>query len=146
VVPQGICFKDQVSVSLESSGTPGTLIIVAKASNDGNRAIWFKGGLTMANGAHVYLVSQGDISLVHHNDNDNLNNNVNNAQAVSIVAGGHIEIGGPKSGYLFRLGYDPALDALGDQLLSQGALPPVTGGSGASFVVVRPSWSETTPR
>jgi hypothetical protein len=142
VVPQGICFKDQVSVSLESSGTPGTLIIVAKASNDGNRAIWFKGGLTMASGTSVYLVSQGDISLVHSNDN----NNSNNAQAVSIVAGGRIEIGGPESGDVFRLGYDPALDALGDQLLSQGALPPVTGGSGASFVVVRPSWSETTPR
>jgi hypothetical protein len=144
VVPQGICFKDQVSVSLDGGGS-GTLIIVAKASNDpgnGNRAIWFKGGLTMASGTSIYLVSQGDISLVHSNDN----NNSNNAQAVSIVAGGRIEIGGPESGDVFRLGYDPALEALGDQLLSQGALPPVTGGSGASFVVVRPSWSETTPR
>jgi len=146
VVPKGVRFDNLVSVSQGSGGATGTLIIVATANGRdgiyGGRGIWFNGGLTVTSGVRVYLVSDGDIAVTQQNEY----NNDNSAMALSIVAGGRIEIGGPDAGHAFQLGYDPAMDALADQLLAQGALPPVMGGSGGSFVAMRPSWTETTPR
>jgi hypothetical protein len=90
----------------------------------------------------VFLVSQGDISVVHHNDE----NRDHDASAVSIVAGGRIEIGGTQSSNSFHLSYDPAMDALADQLLAQHALPSLIGSTQAVFTLARPSWTEITPR
>jgi len=141
VVPQGVCFRDQVIVNAANNDVPSTLVIVAKPNGQGS-GISFKGGLEVNNGVQVYLVSQGDVSVIHANDYQTSHD----ARRVSIVAGGHIEIGGPQSG-AFTLGYDPSsMDDLADQLLAQGALPPVMGGTGANFVVARQSWVETTPR
>ena len=138
---QGACFKNLVKVHPKDSN-PGTLVIVTKAGAQ-NRGLLFKGGLKVYDGVTVYLVSEGDVSIVHANDQDKRTM----AGAISIVAGGRIVIGGPGLGYSFELDYDPtSMDALAEQLLGQGALPPVTGGTGASFVAVRPSWLETTPR
>jgi len=139
---QGAYFKKHVRVRPKTSGGTGTLVIVAKAGY-ANRGIWFKGGLQVDDGVQVYLVSEGDVAIVHDNDNDENTD----AGMISIVAGGHIVIGGPASGYGFTLKYDPSsMDALADQLLAEGALPQVAGGTGANFISIRQSWVETTPR
>ena len=148
VLPKGVCFKDQVSFDLEDSTIPSTLVIVAKANgsdpSNPNAGIWFKGGLRLkSSNLQVYLVSQGDVSVIQHNDADQ----DHDARAVSIVAGGRITIGGPNDYHLFRLGYDASsMDALADQLLSIGALPWVPGGAGKNLVAERQTWVETTPR
>src|SRR6185369_48564 len=147
VVSQGVCFKHQVVVNAADDNVPSTLILVAtkneRDSRDPDRGIWLKGGLEINDGVHVYLVSPGDISVVHHYDEGKSHD----ARTVSIVAGGRIEIGGPDSGETFRLGYDPSsMDALADQLLAMSALPQVAGGAGTSFAVARQTWVETTPR
>ena len=149
-IPQGVCFKDRVRVKPFVSGVPSTLVIVAKANqqdpNGRNVGIRFMGGLKVSDGVQVYLVTQGDVSLVHGN-NLNDSQQSNRALAASIVAGGRIRIGGPDSYYKFQFGYDPdSMDALADQLIAQGALPDVPGGTGASFVVMPRTWLETTPR
>lgn len=143
---QGVCFKNRVRVRPIDPSVPSTLVIVAMANQRDpgyeNRAIWFRGGLDVS-GVQVYLVSQGDVSIVHDNNADKSNS----AGTVSIVAGGHVEIGGPDSGQTFQLGYDPTtMDALADELLGLGALPQLMGGTGANFVVARQTWLETTPR
>jgi hypothetical protein len=147
VVDQGICIRKQLKVTAIDNNIPSTLVIVAKANlrdtGHQNRGIWFRGGLIVGPNVHVYLVSQGDVSIVHDRDDsaDNL------AGTVSIVAGGQVEIGGPRTGYTFTLGYDPpGMDALADQLLALGALPNVMGGGGSNFKVIRGSWLETTPQ
>ena len=147
VVDQGVCFDNQVFVNAYDPGVPSTLVIVAKANlrdpGRENRGIWFRGGLKIYDGVQVYLVSEGDVSVVHVHDR----NETHAASTLSIVAGGRIEIGGPQSGELASLGYDPSsMDALADQLISVGALPEVTGGTGANFVAIRPSWLEISPR
>jgi hypothetical protein len=149
LVPGGVCFKDQVLLN-RVDNNPSTLVIVAEPNgrdpNAANVGIWFKGGLKILdNDLNVFLVSNGDISLIHRSDHE-WNQD---ARAVSIVAGGHIELGGPDSSDQFKLSYDPStMDALADLLLAQGALPPVFGGTATStgFVAVRPSWVEITPR
>ena len=139
---QGAYFKKHVRVRPKTSGGTGTLVIVAKAGY-ANRGIWFKGGLEVDDGVQVYLVSEGDVAIVHDNDNDENTD----AGMISIVAGGHIVIGGPDSGYRFNLKYDPSsMDALAEQLVADGSLPQVAGGTGANFITIRQSWVETTPR
>jgi len=86
----------------------------------------------------VFLVSQEDISIVHHNDE----NQNNDALTVSAAAGGWIEIGGPQSGKVFRFGRDPVMDTIAEQLLIQGALPPLAGAAQTQFTLARPSWTE----
>jgi len=147
VIPEGVCFKNEVKVHAVN-GTPSTLVIVAEPNGRDpahpNRGIWFKGGLDVStdDDVKVYLVSRGDISIVHKNDEDH----EHDAHKISIVAGGVIEIGGTESGDSFDLRYDPSsMDALADDLLSRGALPQVAGGSGANFVMALQSWLETTP-
>jgi hypothetical protein len=144
LLPGGACFKDQVILNRLDNSVPSTLVIVAEPGSDANRGICFKGGLKVTdNDLHVFLVSNGDISVIHHNDDDNSND----AQNLSIVAGGHIELGGPEGSKAFKLSYDPSsMDALADQLLAQQALPQVFGGTGTGFLAVRPSWVEITPR
>jgi len=145
VLPEGVCFRDEVTVDAVDGGVPSTLVIVAEHGDDPghpDRGIWFKGGLEVNDDVKVYLVSSGDIALVHIRDADRNHD----ARTVSIVAGGRIEIGGTKSTDSFELGYEASsMDALADELLALGALPQVAGGSGANFVVARHSWLETTP-
>jgi len=139
---QGVGFKNRVRVRAYDSNIPSTLVIVAKAGA-ANRGIWFRGGLRVSDGVQVFVVSDGDVYVVHDNDADKSTD----AGAISIVAGGRIVIGGPDSEHSFELDYDAAsMDALADQLLARGALPYVTGGAGANFLAMRPSWLETTPR
>lgn len=146
LVEEGACFERRVTVSAVDNDIPSALVIVARPNGrDANpsRGIWFQGGLRIEDDVPVYLVSDGDISVVHSRDSDKSND----ARTISIVAGGRIEIGGPQSGDTFRLKYDDsAMDALADQLLALGALPEVMGGSGTRFALARPSWVETTPR
>jgi hypothetical protein len=150
VIPGGACFKKQVNVKAMSSGTPSALVIVATANGRStgteNRGLWFQGGLdvnTTNGNVPIYLVSEGDISVVQLND-ASLSPGSN---ALSIVAGGQVEIGGPDSGDQATFGYDAStMDALTDQLMAQGALPLITGGGGANFVAVKQTWLETTPR
>lgn len=151
VVQQGACFKKQVNVHAidPNSNIPSTLVIVAKANlldpGRENRGLWFRGGLTVdvQNGVHVYLVSQGDVSVIEDKDEEE----TNHAGGVSIVAGGRIEIGGPQTGHELDLTYDaPAMDGLADDLFATGALPTLMGGTGANFVVARQTWLEITPR
>ena len=93
-----------------------------------------------ASNVHVFLVSQEDISIVNTvNPSQN-----NDALTVSAAAGGWIEIGGSQSGKAFRLGRDPVMDSIAEQLLGQGALPPLAGAAQTQFALVRPSWTEIT--
>ncbi len=149
VVPAGACFRHAVTVVTEG-GAPSTLVIVAKANGRDpgyeSRGIWFKGGLQVTDSnARVYLVSQGDIGLTHgHDVTDG-----QEARSLSVVAGGDVEIGGPQSGEGERdrlLYQSSTMDALADELLAQGALPRVAGGTGTRFALARKSWLETTPR
>ncbi len=147
VVPEGICFRNHVTVVTEG-GAPGTLVIVAKANGRDpgheNHGIWFQGGLEVTDSnARVYLVSQGDIGVTHGHDS----NAGRESRAVSIVAGGDVAIGGPNPDHRDRLFYHAdTMDALGELLLAQGALPRVAGGTGTTFALARKSWLETTPR
>jgi hypothetical protein len=146
LVPEGVCFRNRVTVRADD-GILSTLVIVAKPNGRDprfpNRGIWFQGGLRVSDDVHVYLVSDGDISVVHLNDEDR--NNA--ANRISIVAGGRIEIGGPESGSRLELGYDASsMDDLAETLLAMGALPQVVGGTGTNFAVKRQTWLETTPR
>jgi hypothetical protein len=146
VIPQGACFRKDVTVV--SNGAPATLVVVAKPNQRDpgyeNRGLWFQGGLTVTDeNMRVFLVSEGDIGVTHRY-NPGVSQDV---QAVSIAAAGRVELGGPTSGYRFRLSYAPStMDALADQLLAQGALPPLTAGTGTAYVVARSTWVETTPR
>jgi hypothetical protein len=147
VVPAGVCFRSEVTVDAVDDGVPSTLVIVAEPNgrDPGNpdRGIWFKGGLEVNDDVKVYLVSSGDIEVVHYNDEDHNHD----ALTVSIVAGGRIRIGGADSSHSFDLGYDAtSMDALAEELLALGALPQVAGGSGANFLIARNSWLETTPQ
>lgn len=144
VIPQGACFTDRVKVKAMDSNVASALVIVA-GPGDQNRGLWFKGGLNVndENGdVPIYLVSQGDISIIHQTDM-----NHDDDANISIVAGGTIEIGGPQSPDELTLNYDASsMDALADLLLAQNALPQVAGGTGANFITIRQSWVETTPR
>lgn len=147
VIPQGAFFRHRVRVERANRDVPGTLVIVAKANQRDpgheNIGIWFRGGLDVADGLQVYLVSQGDVVIQHHADEDKSNT----AGALSIVAGGRITIGGPDSDHHFDLGYQAStMDVLSQRLLAWGALPQVTGGTGVNFVALRQSWAELTPR
>jgi hypothetical protein len=69
------------------------------------------------------------------------------ADQVSMVAGGMIELGGPWPGYIQRVEYEsPLMDDLADELIAIGALPPLTAGTGVSYFLARSTWAETTPR
>jgi hypothetical protein len=149
VLPQCACFKKQVTVKRKDGDVPSTLVIVAKANGGQpgleNRALWFRGGLDIDRDypVQVYLVSQGDISIVHDWEDEH----DWKARRISIVAGGRIEIGGPESGHTFSLRYDAdSMDALAEQLLALDALPQVVGGTGTNYALARQTWVETTPR
>jgi len=147
LVPQGADFKGVLEVVPDSllSGPGGTLILVAKAGTDPaapNRGLWLQSGLYIGAKVNVFLVTEGGVSLTHHL----ASGNTQGASATSIVAGGGVEIGGPQLPAVFTLRHATAMDALADQLLAQGALPPLGGGAGASFTALRSFWAETTPR
>ena len=154
VVPQGICFRRIVTVRADDdTKTAPTLIIVAKANRRDpgyeNRGIWFQGALRLVRNdegvtPRVYLVSQGDIGVTHRHSASY--DYVKEAEYVSIVSGGGVEIGGPRDEDVFRLEYDTSMDPLADQLLGNGALPPAAGGSATAFRLNRGHWRETTPR
>lgn len=148
LVPRGACFKRNVTVVPLDPNVPSTLIIVARPNERDpgyeNRGLWFQGGLTITHdNARLYLVSEGDIGITREqNRSASLD-----ADQVAVVAGGIIELGGPRPGYRQQLEYEPyVMDALTDQLIAQGALPQLTAGATMSYVLARPSWAETTPR
>lgn len=142
VVPQGVCFRQRVFVQPDGPG--GTLVIVAKANGRDpgyeNRGIWFQSGLIVNNPSSmkVFLVSEGDIGITYLRNSTESRD----AQALSMVAGGDIELMGPSNGYTFKLYHDSNMDALADDLVARGALPPTTGGSGTAFAYVGSSWKE----
>ena len=153
VLPEGLCLKKTLTVKAhESAVTPPVLVIVSKANHRHpgyeNRGIWLQGALDLtANDAgiapRVYLVSQGDIGVTH----DHSYKTPHEAETVSFVAGGSIELEGPIEDRVFQLGYGgSSMDALADELLGRGALPPVAGGGATAFAVIRGNWRETTPR
>ena len=122
---------------------PNVLVIVANAnrgSANPNRGIWFQGGLEVSDSTatKVFLVSQGGISFTQDRDgNDNLN-----ARAVSIVAGGGVELMGPDNA-TFRVAHASSMNAIADDLLARGWLPAVSGGRGVSFEFAKYSWHES---
>ena len=148
LVPQGACFKQEVAVEPIDEGVPSTLIIVARPNENHpgfeNRGLWFMGGLNVTHdNARVYLVSEGDIGFTRE-ENDLASMD---ADQVTIVAGGSIELGGPRPGYIQRVEYEPpVMDALADVLIGIGALPPLTAGTSVSYILARSTWAETTPR
>jgi hypothetical protein len=153
VVPEGFCLRKTFTVKAHHDArTPPTLIIVAKANGRDpgrqNRGIWLQGALDLAHNdegiyPRVYLVSQGDIGMTH----DHSRTTSKEAETMSIVAGGSVELEGPVGDKRFRLGYDAvSMDALADQLLGMGALPPTVGGGATAFAAIRGHWRETTPR
>jgi hypothetical protein len=148
LVPQGACFKQEVAVEPIDENVPSTLIVVARPNERQpgfeNRGLWFMGGLNVTHdNARVYLVSEGDIGFTRE-ENDLVSMD---ADQVTIVAGGMLELGGPRQGYVQRVEYEPpVMDALADQLIAIGALPQLTAGTGVSYFLARSTWAETTPR
>src|SRR6185369_15685172 len=70
VANDGAHFKDRVTVTMDSQGSPviSTLIIVAKRGHDPTnptRALWFEGGLSVSDTSmvKVFLVSEDDIAI-----------------------------------------------------------------------------------
>lgn len=145
VLPDGACFENEVTIQPDGNGATGTLVIVAKANGQDpgheSRGIWFQGGLIQSSSnIKVFLVSQGDISITH--DQDEHNDHV--SRALSVVCGGDFDLMGPGSGSLFRMLYGGSTqDAIADELLTGGTLPPITGSSGSSFQYASASWKET---
>jgi hypothetical protein len=149
LVDRGVCFRGKVTVVPDPDAqpdpkNPDVLVIVAKPNPNGsdpNRGIWFEGGLVNdSTETRVFLVSDGDISLTQeHSSSSSLD-----AQAVSIVAGGTVELMGPPSGApVFKVAHSASMNALADDLVASGLLPPPSGGSTARFAVVPHSWLET---
>jgi hypothetical protein len=149
LIDRGVCFGGKVTVVPDpdapppSPDNPYTLVIVAKPNPNGsdpNRGIWFQGGLANdSTETRVFLVSDGDISLTQqHSSSSNLN-----ARAVSIVAGGTVELMGPVSGTLTRVAHAASMNAHADDMVASGLLPPPSGGSTSRFAVVPHSWLET---
>jgi hypothetical protein len=149
LVDRGVCFGGKVTVvpdpdAQPDPNNPDILVIVAKPNPNGsdpNRGIWFEGGLVNdSTETRVFLVSDGDISLtqVHHTSSSSLD-----AQALSIVAGGAVELMGPSSGAQTRVAHAASMNAMADDLIAGGLLPAPSGGSTSRFAVVPHSWLET---
>ena len=151
ILPRGVCVRGTVRVVPDAvdPANPNVLVIVAKPNlldpMNPDRGIWFKGGLSTSgpDSTQVFLVSEGDITLAQDNvtiRNVNLDLD-SDARALSIAAGGHVELMGPANGFAFRLTHASVMDALADQLLANGALPPTSGG-GTAFTYARGTWLE----
>ena len=146
LVNQGVCFRKTVTVEPDGNDPdhPNVLVIVAKPSPldtaHPNRGIWFQGGLVVSDSttAKVFLVSQGDISFTQdHNGHDDLE-----ARAVTIVAGGGVELMGPDNA-TWEVAHATSMDAIADELLAGQWLPATSGGSGVAFAFAQHSWLET---
>jgi hypothetical protein len=147
VIPDGACFRHEVTIKADGNGATGTLVVVAKANSrqpgNENRALWFEGGFIHTDpNIRVFLVSEGDIAITHDHNSTNVSHE---SKALSIVCGG-LELMGPDPGSVFKLAYASAMDAIAENLLSAGALPALSGGSSAAFALSSGSWLETTPR
>ncbi len=143
VVPAGVCFRQRVVVQPEP-GQSGTLVIVAKANGLApgytNRGIWFQSGLDLTDpgNTRVFLVSAGDIAL------SALRNLASkDVRALSVLAGGSLELMGPPTGSTWKLTHDATMDAIADDLLARGALPSTSGGSTTMYAYTGASWKET---
>jgi Tfp pilus assembly protein PilX len=147
VIPEGACFRRRVTVEPQNEGDAGALVIVAKANRrapgHGDVGLWFQGGLSVSEpDLRVFLVSQDDIAITRaFNRSESLD-----ARRVCVVAGGHLEIGGPFPGYRQRFLHENAMVSAAEALFAQGALPALSAGSVVQFAIARSTWSETTPR
>lgn len=145
VVPAGACFRRRVTLTVDQNGVPGTLVIIAKPNGRApgyeNRGLWFQGGLILNDPTNtkLFLVSEGDIGITH----DHSSASSNDVKALTVVAGGNLELMGPSSGYTFKLTHDASMDALSDNLVASGALPPTSGGTGTSYIFAGSSWKES---
>ena len=146
VVPDGACFRRNLRVVPIEAGSPGTLVLVAKANRRDpgyeNRGLWLQGGLTVTEtDVRVFLVSEGDIAVTRTHNRDESQD----ARRVSIVAAGDVELGGPLPGSRQRfLHITSEMAPLAEQLMAQGALPTLSAGSAIHFVLARSSWVETS--
>jgi hypothetical protein len=143
LAPTGICMRDRVTIAPEP-GTSGTLVIVAKpngvAPGSTNRALWFESGFQILDPTNmkVVLVTEGDIALQAIRTNDN-----RDMMALSIVAGGNLELLGPSNGKLWRMFHGTAMDAVLNDLVARGALPLFSGGTRTTYAYQNASWKET---
>jgi Tfp pilus assembly protein PilX len=144
LVSQGVCFRNKVTVTATDPSVPSVLVIVAKPNPndtaDPNRGIWFQGGLVNdSTTTRVFLVSDGDISFTQdHNGSEDVE-----AQALSIVAGGDVELMGPDHGGTLEIGHAAVMNSLADDLITSGLLPATSGGTGKAFKYAWHSWLET---
>jgi hypothetical protein len=147
LVNRGACFHRRVTVVADGAldpDNPNVLIIVAKPNlrdvAHPARGLWFQGGLANdSTTTKVFLVSDGDISLTQDfNSHEDLD-----AQAVSIVAGGNVELMGPNSDGSLKVAHAASMNALADALLAGGWLPATTSGMGKTFTYAQHSWLET---
>lgn len=144
VVPDGVCFGRRVVVQPQP-GQSGSLVIVAKRNGRApgfeNRGLWFQGGLSLSdpNNVSLFLVSSSDIALGYVRNSTESRD----VRALSVVAGGRIDLMGPSGGFRFRLTHPTSMDATATTLLSQDALPPTSGGNGRVLAYSGASWKET---
>jgi hypothetical protein len=127
------------------TGQSGTLVIVAKPNGRSpgyeDRGVWFQGGLILSAPSNVrlFVVTEGDVGITHEHSASSSND----MRALSVVAGGSIELMGPNPGYMFKLEHDSSMDAFADLLVSNGALPPTSGGAGTAYAYAPASWKES---
>ncbi|HEY6195161.1 MAG TPA: hypothetical protein VI504_08975 [Candidatus Eisenbacteria bacterium] len=147
LVGHGVNFQKNVAVQALDPGTPSVLVIVAKPNKgdpaDPTCGIWCNGGLVVSdpNSIRVYLVSEGDIKLLQIDDN----NHSYDAKALSVFAGGNVELMGPSNNNSSTYQYpSPIMDPIANDLIARGALPSTTASTGGTaWAFVRRSWLET---
>jgi len=140
----GARFGNTLTVSPDNG--PSTLVIVAKRNGTTNRGLWFQGGIAISDTSlvHVYLVTDGDLAIdqLHANNSDDFSYD---ARALSVVAGGNLELTGPESGHISLLGHAVAMDSEVNNLTALQALPWTSAGLGHAFAFAPHSWKETGP-
>lgn len=137
-------FRGEHTVTLEGYGSNPTLVIVGapNGTEPGYQDIgaWFFGGINAQN-VTLILVSSGGVRIEHFND-DGLDSS---APRLSVYASSRLWLMGPLPSAQMKLAYDPAMDALIDNLYANAALPLPSGGTANSFSFVSGSWRELKP-
>ena len=146
MLPRGFRSDNQVNVQAYDS-SPTTLVMVGSpnplrtgAGNDPRIGLWFFGGINVAPGVSIILVSDGQVNIEGNNSG-----NASVAAANMSVFSEGLYLMGPKAPFFLDFSHPTSMDALIGNLESIGALPGATGAAPAAFTLIPGSWQDATP-